>query len=96
MDLSGEAVDALARESRFSGVVRVDRGDEVELEKAYGLADRGHEIPNTIDTQFGIASGTKGLTALAVVSLIEDGPLELSTARTLGARRRPAAHRRQT
>jgi len=80
MDLSGEAVDALARESRFSGVVRVDRGDEVELERAYGLADRGHGIPITLDTQFGIASGTKGLTALAVMSLVEDGTLELSTA----------------
>ena len=80
MDLSGEAVDALARESRFSGVVRVDRGDEVELERAYGLADRGHRIPITLDTQFGIASGTKGLTALAVMSLVEDGTLELSTA----------------
>jgi CubicO group peptidase (beta-lactamase class C family) len=32
-----------------------------------------------VDTQFAIASGTKGLTALTVVSLIEDGRLELST-----------------
>ena len=32
-----------------------------------------------MDTRFGIASGTKGLTALAVVSLIEAGSLELST-----------------
>ena len=63
----------------FSGVVRVDRGGEVELAKAYGLAHRGYGIPNTVDTQFAIASGTKGLTALAVVSLIEDGALELAT-----------------
>jgi CubicO group peptidase (beta-lactamase class C family) len=60
-------------------VVRVDRGDEIELAKAYGLAHRGHEIQNTLDTQFAIASGTKGFTALAVVSLIEDGSLGLST-----------------
>lgn len=32
-----------------------------------------------MDTQFGIASGTKGLTALAVVSLVERGELELTT-----------------
>jgi CubicO group peptidase (beta-lactamase class C family) len=37
------------------------------------------EIPNEVDTQFGIASGAKGFTALAVVSLIEEGVLELST-----------------
>ena len=53
--------------------MRVDRADRVELAKAYGLAHRGLGIANEVDTQFGIASGTKGLTALAVVSLIEDG-----------------------
>jgi CubicO group peptidase (beta-lactamase class C family) len=46
---------------------------------ARGLAHRGFEIPNEVDTRFAIASGTKGLTALVVVSLIEDGLLELST-----------------
>jgi CubicO group peptidase (beta-lactamase class C family) len=74
-----DAVDALADRVAFSGVVRVDRSGDIELAKAYGLADRGHEIPNTIDTQFAIASGTKGLTALAVVGLIEDGTLDLTT-----------------
>jgi CubicO group peptidase (beta-lactamase class C family) len=74
-----DAVDAIAAESAFSGVVRVDYAEGIEVAKAYGLAHRGYEIPNEIDTQFAIASGTKGLTALAVVSLIEDGRLELST-----------------
>jgi CubicO group peptidase (beta-lactamase class C family) len=36
-------------------------------------------IANTVDTQFGIASGTKGLTALTVVSLIEEGRLKPTT-----------------
>jgi CubicO group peptidase (beta-lactamase class C family) len=74
-----DAVDSVADRTGFSGVVRVDHSGSIELAKAYGLADRGHEIPNTVDTQFGIASGTKGLTALAVVSLIEDGSLSLAT-----------------
>jgi CubicO group peptidase (beta-lactamase class C family) len=74
-----DSLDSIADEGAFSGVVRVDRGDDIELAKAYGLAHRGYEIPNTVDTQFAIASGTKGLTALAVVSLIEDGSLALST-----------------
>jgi CubicO group peptidase (beta-lactamase class C family) len=74
-----DAVDSAADRMGFSGVVRVDRSGSIELAKAYGLADRGHEIPNTIDTRFAIASGTKGLTALAVVSLIEDGILDLTT-----------------
>jgi CubicO group peptidase (beta-lactamase class C family) len=75
-----DALDSTAAANSFSGAVRVDRGDEVELAAAYGLAHRGYEVPNTVDTQFAIASGTKGLTALAVVSLIEDGLLDLSTA----------------
>jgi CubicO group peptidase (beta-lactamase class C family) len=74
-----EAVDRIALETSFSGAVRIDRGDDVVLAKAYGHADRGHGITNTIDTQFAIASANKGLTALAVVSLIEDGTLEWTT-----------------
>jgi CubicO group peptidase (beta-lactamase class C family) len=75
----GHQLDALASETEFSGVVHVDRGDEVELAQAYGFAHRGFEIPNEVDTRFGIASGAKGFTALAVVSLIQEGVLELST-----------------
>jgi CubicO group peptidase (beta-lactamase class C family) len=79
-----QGLDGIARETGFSGVVRVDRGDEVEVVAAYGLADRAHGVAITVDTQLGIASGTKGLTALAVVSLIEDGQLALdTTARSL-------------
>jgi CubicO group peptidase (beta-lactamase class C family) len=74
-----DALDAVAGSTSFSGVVRTDDAGGIQLAKAYGLADRRHGIPNTMDSQFGIASGTKGLTALAVVSLIEDGSLELGT-----------------
>jgi CubicO group peptidase (beta-lactamase class C family) len=77
--LREQSVDAVAEATGFSGVVRVDRGDRTEFAQAYGLAHRGYAIPNTVETQFGIASGTKSLTALAVASLIEDGSLELTT-----------------
>jgi CubicO group peptidase (beta-lactamase class C family) len=77
-------LDDLARDVPFSGVVRVDRGDEIVLEKAYGLAHRGYEIPNDVDTRFAIASGVKGMTALTVMSLVEGGTLALeTTARTI-------------
>jgi CubicO group peptidase (beta-lactamase class C family) len=72
-------VGEIATATSFSGVVRVDRGDQTLVEKAYGLADRRFQIPNQHDTRFAIASGTKGLTALTVVSLIADGTLELAT-----------------
>jgi CubicO group peptidase (beta-lactamase class C family) len=72
-------VDALAVEKGFSGAVRVDRPDGVEFEKAYGWACRAHEIANTVATRFAVASGTKGLTAVTAMSLIDDGRLELDT-----------------
>ncbi len=74
-----QEIDSLAEQSGFAGVVAVDRGGEIEFGKAYGLADRAHHIPNTLDTRFAIASGTKGLTTLTVVSLISEGALHLST-----------------
>jgi CubicO group peptidase (beta-lactamase class C family) len=74
-----DAIDALAAETGFAGVVRVDRGGETEFARAYGLADRAHRIANTVDTRFAIASGAKGLTALVVMSLICDGVLSLAT-----------------
>lgn len=72
-------VDKVAEETGFSGVVSIDRAGQIEFAKAYGLANRAYQVPNTVDTRFGIASGSKGFTALAVLSLVQDGALELST-----------------
>jgi CubicO group peptidase (beta-lactamase class C family) len=68
-----------ALETGFSGVVRVDRDGAVAYVEAFGLADRAHGIANTVETRFALASGAKGFTALATVSLIEDGVLALDT-----------------
>ena len=73
------AVEAIVAESGMSGVVRVDVNGEVAVQRAVGPADRAHDVPNTTETQFGVASGTKGLTALTVMSLVEDGQLDLRT-----------------
>ncbi|MDQ1428231.1 MAG: hypothetical protein QOK39_1707 [Acidimicrobiaceae bacterium] len=80
----GADLDRVAAETGFSGVVRVDRADDMAVAKAYGFAHRGYRLANRVDTQFAIASGTKALTALAVVSLIEEGRLDwTTTARSL-------------
>jgi CubicO group peptidase (beta-lactamase class C family) len=79
MESLEEEVDRIAAETSFSGVVRVDRGDNMEFAKAFGLAHRGLGIANTTETQFAVASAVKGMTGLTVVSLIVDGTLELST-----------------
>ena len=74
-----DSVDRIALDTGFSGAVRVDRDDVIELAKAYGLAHRGCDVANAVGTQFAMASGGKGLTALTVVSLIEEGRLSLGT-----------------
>lgn len=78
------SIDSVAQDASFSGVVRVDRAGATEFAKTYGFADRAHAIDNTSDTRFAIASGTKGFTAVTIMSLIEDGSLALdTTARSL-------------
>jgi CubicO group peptidase (beta-lactamase class C family) len=83
-------VDRVADGTGFSGVVHVDRAGHVEFAKAYGMAHFALQVPNAVDTQFAIASAVKGMTAVAVVSLIDDGLLQLSTpARTVLGRDLP-------
>jgi CubicO group peptidase (beta-lactamase class C family) len=77
-ELAG-ALDELARQEDFSGVVRIERAGTVEVDAAYGWAHRGWRIANTPETRFALASGNKGFTALAVMSLVEDGTLSLTT-----------------
>jgi CubicO group peptidase (beta-lactamase class C family) len=77
-------LDELAAKIDFAGIVRVDRPDHQTFAKAFGHAHRGYAIPNTVNTRLAVASMTKGFTALAVVSLIEQGTIELgTTARSL-------------
>ncbi|MEM7272842.1 MAG: serine hydrolase domain-containing protein [Actinomycetota bacterium] len=77
-DLAAEVVSAL-RSERFAGVVVIADGDRIVLDRAAGLADRAEGRPITASTRFATASGTKGFTALAVVSLIEEELLAFDT-----------------
>lgn len=71
--------EVLETEGGFSGVVHVRHRGEVVYTRAAGYADRSNALPNTVTTRFGIASGTKFFTALAVGRLIEAGALDFST-----------------
>ena len=62
----------------FGGTVIVMKNDIVLLKKAYGLADYEWNIPNAIDTKFGLASITKHFTAIAILQLVEKGKLSLN------------------
>jgi CubicO group peptidase (beta-lactamase class C family) len=75
----GGLIDVVVADEGLSGVVRVDLDGSVAVQRACGLAHRGLDIANTLGTQFAIASGSKGLTALTVMSLVERGELDLHT-----------------
>lgn len=66
-------------EDGFAGVVRLDVGGDTILRAGFGLADRAHGVPMTPETRLGMGSGSKTLTALAVLSLVESGVLSLAT-----------------
>jgi CubicO group peptidase (beta-lactamase class C family) len=77
------AVSARAEEltstDEFAGAVLVAKDGEVLLSKAYGLADREQEVPNTVQTRFRIGSMNKMFTAVAILQLVEAGKIELTT-----------------
>ena len=62
-------VEELIAESRFSGVVRIDRAGETVLEHAAGWAHRAYRVPTRVDTRLAVASGSKVFTAAVVLSL---------------------------
>jgi CubicO group peptidase (beta-lactamase class C family) len=72
-------LERLADAGDFSGVIGLSRNGERFVELARGRADRANGRPIRLDTRFGIASATKGLTALTVASLVESGHLRYDT-----------------
>ena len=79
-----ELISAAVPAGPSGGVVRVERGGEILAAQAWGDADRRHGVPMRPDSRLAMASGSKGFTALAVLSLIADGVVGLDqTARSL-------------
>jgi len=61
----------------FSGVFSATGADGVIFRQACGYRNMPEELPNTADTAFAIASGTKLFTGLAVCKLIDEHKLSL-------------------
>jgi CubicO group peptidase (beta-lactamase class C family) len=62
----------------FMGSVLVARGDEVLHSGGYGMANLEHDVPNTPETVFRLASLTKQFTAAAILQLLEQGLLDIN------------------
>jgi CubicO group peptidase (beta-lactamase class C family) len=74
-----KVLDTSIEEYAFSGVISISRRDTLLYERSAGYADLSNKVANTLETRFGIASGTKFFTALAIGKLIEAGKLSFST-----------------
>jgi CubicO group peptidase (beta-lactamase class C family) len=61
----------------FSGTIYVSSGDNILINKGYGLADRSYSIKNRPDTKFLIGSITKAFTAVLIMQLVQEGKLDL-------------------
>lgn len=72
-------MDNINKIKQFSGVVLIKEKDEVLFEKAYGYSNINDEIKNLVNTRFGIASGCKIFTAIAICQLVQRGLIEFDT-----------------
>lgn len=69
--------DAAAGKDAFAGAVLIAQGDEVLLQRAWGLADRVHTVPNDLNTRFRLGSMNKMITSVAILQLVSAGKLSL-------------------
>ncbi|WHX41109.1 serine hydrolase [Mesobacillus sp. AQ2] len=63
----------------FSGTVFVQQGNAPAASASFGFSNRSDQVKNNTDTRFGIASGCKLFTAIAICQLVEDGKLTFDT-----------------
>src|SRR5690606_19918568 len=59
----------------FDGTVLIADETGVVYQNAFGIANHDHQIPNTINTVFGIGSLSKPFTSMLVLKLIQEGKL---------------------
>ncbi len=71
-------LSALEAQQPFSGVAVVRQKGKEIFSLAKGIADNGPRIPVVRSTRFGMASGSKMFTAVAILQLAQAGKLALS------------------
>jgi CubicO group peptidase (beta-lactamase class C family) len=77
--LLDERLTRRAADGRFSGALLVAHDGRPVFSRAYGIADRRSNAPNTLDTKFTLASMGKMFTATAIAQLVEQGRVALDS-----------------
>ncbi|TQS70555.1 serine hydrolase [Ornithinibacillus gellani] len=70
-----EIMDTAQKACDFSGTILVKKQGQVLIEKGYGYRNRAEQLDNRVETRFGIASGCKLFTGIAICQLAEKGKL---------------------
>jgi CubicO group peptidase (beta-lactamase class C family) len=68
----------LTADDAFSGAVLIAKDDRPIFKQAYGMADKAHKLPNTVETKFNLGSTNKMFTGVAIAQLAERGKLSFT------------------
>jgi CubicO group peptidase (beta-lactamase class C family) len=68
-----EVIKEIQSKIDFSGAALVQEGNGHTATASFGYANRSDQLKNNAETRFGIASGCKLFTAIAVCQLVEEG-----------------------
>lgn len=71
-------ISPFVKANQFAGVVVASENGKVIYEKAFGLANADHKIPNQLNTRIGIASITKPMTTVILNRLVENKQISLA------------------
>ena len=74
-----ERIVSLQSENDFSGTVLVKESEKVLIDHSFGYANRAEAINNQSGTRYGIASGCKLFTAIAICQLVEEKKLSFDS-----------------
>lgn len=74
-----DKIHNLQSNNQFSGTAFVKNEDQVLVDVSYGYANRAEQIKNQTDTRFGIASGCKLFTSIAICQLVEEGKISFES-----------------
>ena len=74
-----ESIQELESKVDFSGAVLVQDRNSQASTACFGYANRTDQLKNNLETRFGIASGCKLFTAIAICQLVEEGRLTFDT-----------------
>lgn len=77
-----ERIEQIQNDIQFSGTVLVRDKEKIYADASYGYANRAEQLKNEAETRYGIASGCKLFTAIAICQLVDEGKITFDTKMT--------------